>query len=377
MTTEIAEYSKTEAALSDLAQKYKGVVFDVRTREGLTSAKHGRAEIRKYRTSLEDLRKAIKEPALRRCQVIDTEARRITGELLALENPIDEQIAKEEERKEFERTAAIRAEQERLAAEEKARKNAEEKRLSEERSAIERERAKLDAEKREREEIERQARLKLEADERAARERIEAAERAARIKREDEDRKATVARQAEVDRLRAESNAAQAAISEIQGIEQQVIIAQTGRLGVRAGGTIACIKETLAETEAWPITHEHFGKFAERAANAKAIAVASIRALLSAAVSREAEEVRQHSEREALDKGRREQEERERAKRAAIEAKARAAREAEEAKQREIRRQENDKTDGREMLELFVQRYGHIIEFAAIVKAIKAYQNGS
>src|SRR5258708_35208227 len=70
MTTEIAEYSNTEAALSDLGQRYKGVVFDVTTADGMSTAKKGRAEIRGYRTSLEDLRKAIKAPALRRCQVI-------------------------------------------------------------------------------------------------------------------------------------------------------------------------------------------------------------------------------------------------------------------------------------------------------------------
>jgi colicin import membrane protein len=281
MTTEIAEYSKTEAALADLEQKYKGVVFDVTTAEGMQTARKGRAEIRKYRTSLEDLRKAIKAPALRRCQVIDEEARRITGALLLLETPIDEQIKKEEERKEFERNAAVRAEEERLAAEERARKEAEERRLAEERAAIERERAKLEQEKREREEAERAARLKLEADERAARERIEAADRQARLEREEADRAARQARQAEEDRLRAE--------------------------------------------------------------------------------------------REAVEKARREQEERERAEREAKEATERAARLAEEEKQREIQRKKHELLDAREMLSTFKSKFGHIEEFAPVVKAIDAY----
>ena len=38
MTTDIVEYSKTEAALADLARRYKDVVFDVTTRDGMATA---------------------------------------------------------------------------------------------------------------------------------------------------------------------------------------------------------------------------------------------------------------------------------------------------------------------------------------------------
>lgn len=71
----------------------------------------------------------------------------------------------------------------------------------------------------------------------------------------------------------------QDALSEISGIQQQVIIAQSGRLGVRQGGTIQCIKETLAETEAWPIDGR-FGSLMEAAENAKQQAIAQIKQLL-------------------------------------------------------------------------------------------------
>lgn len=71
----------------------------------------------------------------------------------------------------------------------------------------------------------------------------------------------------------------QDALSEISGIQQQVIIAQSGRLGVRQGGTIQCIKETLAETEAWPID-ERFGSLIGAAENAKQQAIAQIKQLL-------------------------------------------------------------------------------------------------
>ena len=51
--TPIAEYSKTAAALAELSQKYKGVLFDVQTREGMQAAIKGRAELRGYRVALE------------------------------------------------------------------------------------------------------------------------------------------------------------------------------------------------------------------------------------------------------------------------------------------------------------------------------------
>ncbi|MES3570043.1 hypothetical protein QDR03_05375 [Enterobacter hormaechei] len=71
----------------------------------------------------------------------------------------------------------------------------------------------------------------------------------------------------------------QDALSEISGIQQQVIIAQSGRLGVRQGGTIQCIKETLAETEAWPIDGR-FGSLMGAAENAKQQVIAQIKQLL-------------------------------------------------------------------------------------------------
>ncbi|NNS07295.1 hypothetical protein [Erwinia sp. JH02] len=71
----------------------------------------------------------------------------------------------------------------------------------------------------------------------------------------------------------------QDALSEISGIQQQVIIAQSGRSGVRKGGTTQCIKDTLAETEAWPID-DRFGALRGAAENAKYQAIEQIKRLL-------------------------------------------------------------------------------------------------
>ena len=114
MQTEIQEYSQTEAALSVLREKYTDAIYDVDTTDGMKAAKEARADVRGYRTGLEKMRKEIKAPALERSRLIDTEAKRITGELVLLEEPIDQQIKEFEARKETERQAKIEAEVKRV-----------------------------------------------------------------------------------------------------------------------------------------------------------------------------------------------------------------------------------------------------------------------
>lgn len=146
-------------------------------------------------------------------------------------------------------------------------------RLSAEREALERERAALAEQQRQ------------EAEARAAREREESAARADR----------------------------EAAMSEIQAIQHQVLIAHTGRAGVRSGGTIECIRETLAETEAWPIDPERFGALAGSASAAKESAIEQIRQLLASAEASAAERAEMARRQAELDRAEREQREREEA----------------------------------------------------------------
>ena len=113
MSTEIQEYSSTEAALGGLRDKYKGVVYDVSTKVGMESAKVARKEISGYRVALEKKRVEIKAPALERCRLIDAEAKRLTTELLLLESPLDHTITTEEKRVEKERQERIQAENDR------------------------------------------------------------------------------------------------------------------------------------------------------------------------------------------------------------------------------------------------------------------------
>lgn len=116
MTTAIQEYSKTDAALAELASRYKGVVFDVTTTAGMQEARTARAELRGYRVELEKTRVEIKAPALERCRLIDAEAKRITAVLVDLEDPIDSTIKSEEKRKEREAMEKAMANQRRIDA---------------------------------------------------------------------------------------------------------------------------------------------------------------------------------------------------------------------------------------------------------------------
>ena len=102
---EIIEYSPTDAALTELREKFANVIFPVDTPKGMKDAKEVRQKLVKLRTGLEAKRKEIKEPALRRTQAIDAEARSITAAIKAIEEPIDAQIKAEENRIEAEKQA--------------------------------------------------------------------------------------------------------------------------------------------------------------------------------------------------------------------------------------------------------------------------------
>lgn len=108
--TAIVEYTETAAGLADLRQRHAGVVYNVTVPKEMKAAKEARAELRTLRTDLEKKRVEIKAPALERCRLIDAEAKRLTEEIRALEEPIDVQIKAEEARKQAEELARLEAE---------------------------------------------------------------------------------------------------------------------------------------------------------------------------------------------------------------------------------------------------------------------------
>ena len=112
----ITEFDRVQAGIADLKTKYDGVIFPVATTAGMREAVAARAAVREPRLATEKARKAGKAPLLALGKIIDEKAKWITAELVAIEDPIDEQIKAEEARKEAERQAKANAERKRIAA---------------------------------------------------------------------------------------------------------------------------------------------------------------------------------------------------------------------------------------------------------------------
>lgn len=111
----VVSYSRTEAALALLAEKYAGKTYDLTTTAGDKEARAARLEMVTLRTGLEAKRREFKAPAIAFGKLIDAEAERITGEIRKLEEPIDAQIKADEARREAEREAKRNAEAARIA----------------------------------------------------------------------------------------------------------------------------------------------------------------------------------------------------------------------------------------------------------------------
>lgn len=99
LSTTIAEYSPVAAGLAELRAQVSDylnpdgtLALDCTVPANENLARSSRFALVKLRTSLEEKRKEIKARALDRCREIDAEAKRITGEIEALERPFDEAI---------------------------------------------------------------------------------------------------------------------------------------------------------------------------------------------------------------------------------------------------------------------------------------------
>ena len=108
--TTVTEFSQTAIALAGLKHRHQNLVLDVSTPKALKAAKAEVAELRTLRTGLEKKRKELKEPLLTQAKNIDEEAKRITGEIVALEEPLKLQVDAEDNRIETERLQKLEAE---------------------------------------------------------------------------------------------------------------------------------------------------------------------------------------------------------------------------------------------------------------------------
>jgi hypothetical protein len=143
----LTEFSRVEAGLAALREKHANTVYEVSTTVGLDAAKAARQEIREPRYAVENVRKAAKAPLVALGKRIDAEAARITAEIMAIEQPIDDQIKAEEARRVAEREAKKAAEVERVRQEAAAKLKEDEDRLAAERAALKVDQERLAAER--------------------------------------------------------------------------------------------------------------------------------------------------------------------------------------------------------------------------------------
>lgn len=112
----ITEFNQTEAGLAQLRAEVEGMTFDCSTTAGDKEARRVRMSLVSLRTTIEAKRKELNAPLLERKNLIDSEAKRIIGEVKSLEDPIDVLIRQAEAEREARRQERERIEAERLAA---------------------------------------------------------------------------------------------------------------------------------------------------------------------------------------------------------------------------------------------------------------------
>jgi colicin import membrane protein len=377
MTTAIAEYSATDAALAELRTKLSKT-YEVQTPQGLIEARKARAEVRGLRTDLEEKRKALKKPLLDQGKLIDAEAARIEGELLAIEEPIDAQIKTEEQRREAlkqeaERKAQQRAANARMLCAElrgvlvnlvgepsaeiaRVRSNIAGCTYSVEAEEGETHQADVDAAK-----AEVLVQLDKMHDATVAQEKVRAQMEEDRRRLEQERAAQEAAAAAERERLAAEQRAAEEQRTADAERRRQIDAEQqAAREKIAAEERAAEQRRKDADAKA-AAERERQAAEARRQQEAEAMA---------AQIKRELEEKRIATERARLEADRRAADEKARKEREAKEAADRAAREAEEEKKREAERAAFLVMDGFSALRSFVERFGHVEPFKGVAADI-------
>lgn len=116
VTQSITELNRLAFEVAALEPKYLGVVFDVKTTAGMKAACEARLAIRKPRYTIQKMQKDAKTPLNALKKGIDDQVDAVIARIAAIEDPIHEQIANEEQRKEDEKRAREAAEAARIAA---------------------------------------------------------------------------------------------------------------------------------------------------------------------------------------------------------------------------------------------------------------------
>lgn len=98
-TGKVIPFNATDAALTELRSTYGDIsAIDADTDDGYAFLRDGIKVLTKYRTGLDAKRKELKDPLLEAGRTLDAEAKRITAELKALEDPMKAKKQEKDER---------------------------------------------------------------------------------------------------------------------------------------------------------------------------------------------------------------------------------------------------------------------------------------
>lgn len=115
-TTSLAVFTPIQAGIAELRQRYAGAAFNLRTVQGNEDARRARKELVTLRSRADEAYKTWNEPILVQQKLAREMRDQIKAEVLALEQPIDEQIKADEARREAERAEKARIEAARVKA---------------------------------------------------------------------------------------------------------------------------------------------------------------------------------------------------------------------------------------------------------------------
>lgn len=106
----------TDARLAELRAEYQGLTITDGDDESYRTVSTAIKTITSLRTHVEERRLEVKRPLLRRCKILDDEARRITAELKAIEDPLVAERTRVREAKRKAKEQREREERERVEA---------------------------------------------------------------------------------------------------------------------------------------------------------------------------------------------------------------------------------------------------------------------
>lgn len=108
----VITYNVTDSALAELKTKYTGL--KILDRKSYETVRLAIADLRGKRTAVEDKRKELKSSALEYGRRVDAEAKRITALIHGIEDPLQAEKAKEDDRLEAEKREKALKEQQRI-----------------------------------------------------------------------------------------------------------------------------------------------------------------------------------------------------------------------------------------------------------------------